>query len=141
MKDRRQRRAGVLDVHVDVAGEERAIADQRAAEIQPALHRQPGLALDGLRDDLAEDQLLGEVLRADDDRAGARAASSALPARTTSANDRGDDDGRSPRSARGGAPTSRRSSHSRLPSTISASSAAGIAPARMTVESTIDRPR
>ena len=39
MKDRRQRRAGVLDVDVDVAGHQRAIADQRAAQIQPALDR------------------------------------------------------------------------------------------------------
>ena len=32
------------------------IADQRAAQIQPAIDRQAGLALDRLRDSLAEDQ-------------------------------------------------------------------------------------
>jgi hypothetical protein len=67
-EDRGQRRAGVLDIHVDIAAEQRAIADQRAAEIQSPLDRQARLALDRLRDDLAENDLLGEVLRADDDR-------------------------------------------------------------------------
>ena len=67
MEDGGQRRARVLDVDVDVAGRQRAFADQRAAEIQAAIDGQPGLALDRLRDDLPEDQLLGEVLRADDD--------------------------------------------------------------------------
>ena len=44
MEDRGQRGAGVLDVDVDVAGAQRAIADERAAEIQPALDLQTASA-------------------------------------------------------------------------------------------------
>ena len=67
-EDRGQRGAGVLDVDVDLAGRERAVADERAAKIQLASHRQSRLTLDRLRDDLTQNQLLREVLRADDDR-------------------------------------------------------------------------
>ena len=70
MEDRGQRGARVLDVHVDVARPQRAVADQGAAEIQPAIDRHPALPLDRLRDELAENVLLGEILRADHDRRG-----------------------------------------------------------------------
>ena len=69
MEDGGERRAGVLDVDIDVAGHQRAIADERASEIQPALDRQPGVALDGFGDDLAKNHLLGEIFRADDNGA------------------------------------------------------------------------
>ena len=68
MEDGGERRPGVFDVDVDIAAEQRAIADQRAAEIQPPIDRYPGLPLDRLRDQLAENILLGEVLRAARDR-------------------------------------------------------------------------
>ena len=49
------------------------IADERAAEVQPALDRAaPARARCCLRDELAEDDLLGEVLRADADHGVAR---------------------------------------------------------------------
>jgi hypothetical protein len=62
MEDGGERRARVLDVDVDVAGHQRAIADERASEIQPALNRQAGVALNGFGDELAENHLLGEIL-------------------------------------------------------------------------------
>ena len=63
-------------------GIERPVADQGAAQIQPAVDRQAGVALDRLRQQLAENHLLGEVLRADDDRAaGAARRRPALEAR------------------------------------------------------------
>ena len=58
---------GVLDVHVDLAGPHRAVADERAAEVEPPVDRQPAVPLEGLRHELAEQDLLGEVLRPDDD--------------------------------------------------------------------------
>ena len=60
--------------------EQRAIADQRAAQVQPTLDAQAGASLDRLRDDLAEDELLGEVLRAHDDDVGILRRVAALPA-------------------------------------------------------------
>ncbi len=71
MKDGRQRRAGIFDVGVDVAGQHRAIADQGAAEVQPAIHPEAGIAFDRLRQQLAEHELFGEIFRADHDRAAA----------------------------------------------------------------------
>ena len=133
--------AGVLDVHVEVAVAEAAIADERPSEIQLALDADAALGFDRLRDQLAENDLLGEVLRADDDgvRAGARrdtaqasAASStaaAAPARTTRPVAHRSLSNALLEPAPGGRPTA------------SASAAAGIAPARMVVVSTIDSPR
>ena len=87
MEDRRQRGSGVFDVDIDVAGQERAIADQRTAQIETPPDGQAGVALDRLRDDLAENQLLGEVLRSDDDHARRVEASAAAPASASSASD------------------------------------------------------
>ncbi len=53
--------------------EQRLVRQQRSAEIELALHRLMQARLDMLRDDLAQDQLLGEILGADHD-VGARAA-------------------------------------------------------------------
>ena len=77
LEDRHQRRPRVLDVDVDLAREQRAVAEV-AAELEAALDPQPGPPLDRLRDQLAEDHLLGEVLRPDGD---ARARAAARPAR------------------------------------------------------------
>src|SRR6185369_3175089 len=64
---RRQRGAGIFDIRVDLAGHERVVREI-AAELEAALDRETGTILDRLRDDLAEDDLLGKVLRADRDR-------------------------------------------------------------------------
>ena len=50
MEDGRHRRARVLDIHVEVAGSKRAIADERAAEIQLANDRHAAFGFDRLRD-------------------------------------------------------------------------------------------
>ena len=49
------------------SGEQSLMRQQRSAQIQLALHRLMQPRFDVLRDDLAEDQLLGEVLGADHD--------------------------------------------------------------------------
>jgi hypothetical protein len=69
-----QRRPDVLDVRVDIARDERPIADQGAAKIQTAIDRQPRVALDGLREQFTKHQLFGEILRPDPDRARAHRA-------------------------------------------------------------------
>ena len=72
LEDGGQRGAAVFDVQVDVAGLNRAVADERAAEIEPPIDGKPCVALDRLRHQLAENHLLGEVLGADDDALGPR---------------------------------------------------------------------
>ncbi len=47
--------------------EQRLMREQRAAQIQLALHRLMQARFNVLRDDLAQDQLLGEILGADHD--------------------------------------------------------------------------
>src|SRR5262252_891334 len=63
----------VYSTYTSMSPDARAIADERAAQVQAAVDGQPGMALDRLCDQLTENQLFGEVLRADDDDA-ARAA-------------------------------------------------------------------
>ena len=72
MEDGGQRGARVLDVDIDVARAQRPIADERAAEIEPAFDLDTRLRLDRLREELAEQDLLGEVLRADADHVAGR---------------------------------------------------------------------
>ena len=96
----RQGGAGIFDVRVDVAGAQRAIANQRAAKIQLAIDREP-FALDRLRDELAEHELLGEIFGADDDRA----ALAPCGARARNQQDR-DDDRRRDRDGRTAPPPS-----------------------------------
>ena len=141
MEDRRQRRARVFRIDVDVAGPQRAVADERAAEIQLARDRECASRFERLRQQFAEDDLFGEILGPDDDRIGCGPKAvrdengnriapvaartkhrRALPLLTVPA---------------GAAPLG----HVSSASAVSASSAAGIAPARIIVESTIDRPR
>ena len=66
-EDRGQRRARVLDVDVDVAGADRAVADERAAQIQAPLD-DDAARFERLRQQFAEKDLLGEVLRPDANR-------------------------------------------------------------------------
>src|SRR5690606_32243031 len=63
-EDVRPQRARVVDVHVELSACERAKRDRRA-EADPLLGGRT-LRLDALRDQLREDELLREVLRADD---------------------------------------------------------------------------
>src|SRR5262249_55147017 len=128
LQHRGERRAGVLDVDVDLASPQRGIAHEGAAEIELAFDRQPR-ELDHLRQQLAEHALLGEVLRADDD-----ALTGAAPCDGGEQQERG-----------GGAPhrggRRRRSSAPRSASAPRASAAAGSAPARMVRLSTMATPR
>ena len=60
--------AGVLGVEVDAAGTQRLEAELRAGEAEPPLDLDFGMGLDQLGEDLAEQAVLGEVLRSDHDR-------------------------------------------------------------------------
>jgi hypothetical protein len=57
------RRARILHVEVDVPRAHRAVADERAAQIESPLDRERCARLDGLGEDLTEQDLLGEILR------------------------------------------------------------------------------
>src|SRR5262249_55501818 len=113
---------------IDLAGAQCGIAHEGAAEIELALDRQPG-GLDHLRQQLAEDTLLGEVLRADD-----HALAGAAPPDGGEKQQRGG--GTRHRGGR-----RRRSSAPRSASAPRASAAAGSAPARMVRLSTMATPR
>ena len=67
LQNRGQGRAGVFRIEVDFLVEQGPMRQQRAAQVQLPLHflLQPMFQM--LRDDLAEDHLLGEVLRSDAD--------------------------------------------------------------------------
>src|SRR5581483_545752 len=64
LEDSRQRRAGVFDVRVDLARDERVVREI-APEVEAPLDRQARARFDRLRHDLAQNDLLGEILRAD----------------------------------------------------------------------------
>ena len=68
----RERRPAVFDVQIDVTGLNGAVADEGAAEIEPAIDGESGVSLDGLRHQLAENDLLREILGSHDDPLGAR---------------------------------------------------------------------
>ena len=72
LEDCGERRAGVFDVGIDAARNERLIADVAAGEVETALDFETGPGFDLLREQLAEDDLFGEVLCADDGMIGAR---------------------------------------------------------------------
>jgi len=67
--------SGVFRIQVDIVREQGLMREQRPAQIKLAFHglMEPGFEM--LRDDLAQDQLLGEILGADHDVV-ARAAAS-----------------------------------------------------------------
>ena len=72
LEDRGEGRAGVFDVGVDAAGDERLMADVTAGEIEAAFNFEIGLGFDLLSEEFTEDYLLGEVFCADDGVVGAR---------------------------------------------------------------------
>src|SRR5262249_58360297 len=63
-EDRRVRRPGVLGVDVQVSRRQRLVADEGAAEVELPVHSN-ALPLERLRHDLAQEDLLRKVLRAD----------------------------------------------------------------------------
>ena len=71
-QNRGQCGAGVFGIDIDAAAENRLLADVGSRQIEAALNRQMGFVFDLLGDDFAEDELLGEILGADDDAVGAR---------------------------------------------------------------------
>jgi len=71
-EDRRERGTGVLGIDVDASAEDRLLADVSAGEIELALDREMSFGFDLLRDDLAENQLLGKVFGSHDDAVGTR---------------------------------------------------------------------
>jgi len=62
LEDRGVRGPGVLYVEIDLARRNRLMADERAAEMEAARHREAGAALDLLRHDLAQQVGLREIL-------------------------------------------------------------------------------
>jgi hypothetical protein len=65
VEDGGQGRAGVFDVEIEVAGEERLLAKERAAEIGFAIDVYSGAGFDVLGEKLGENDLLGEKFGAD----------------------------------------------------------------------------
>src|SRR5450432_1479307 len=128
IQNRGQRGSGVLGIHIERAGDDRAITDERSAEIELAADAAAGL-LQPLRHDLAEENGLGEVLRADDDGI-------VLRARCEDENDDGD-----PLHALPNLRAAILSIDPNSRSAMIARPAAGSAPARIRVVSTIATPR
>ena len=128
LQDGRERGACVLDVQVDIASLDGAVAHERPAEMQPPLDRQSGAAFDLLGDNFGEQVGLGEIFRADDD---------VVPPSTTRYSDHHEQQTQHHL----GRQTSLRSAIPSSASARSASRAAGIAPARISVSSTVATPR
>src|SRR5207244_11344169 len=63
-QDRAEARAGVFGIQVELPRHERLVTDEGAAEVQLPVHPE-ALCLQGPRDDLAQQDLLGEILRSD----------------------------------------------------------------------------
>ena len=59
--------AGVFDVEIEIAGEERFLAEERAAEIGFAFDVDAGAGFDVLGEEFGENDLLGEKFGADGD--------------------------------------------------------------------------
>src|SRR5207342_1184792 len=70
-QNRGQGGAGVFGIDINAAAENCLLANIRSGEVEAALNWQVGFILDLLRHDFAEDELLGEILGADDDDVGA----------------------------------------------------------------------
>ena len=69
-----QRGARVFRVDIDASGQDRLLTDKCACQVEAALNGQVSASFDQLREEFSENELLGEVLRADDDAAGVIAA-------------------------------------------------------------------
>ena len=95
---------------------------------------------DRLGDELAQNDLLREVLRADDDPSVSEPRRGQARSEQGQENHGGDGDGPTAVVEERACPM-RRSTHASRPSAVSASAAAGIAPASIVVVSTIDSPR
>ena len=67
----------ILGIQIDVSAHERLMRQHRPAQVEFAIHGAAKTMFQMLRDDLAEDDLLGEILRADRDRMFLRAADDA----------------------------------------------------------------
>jgi hypothetical protein len=67
VQDGGERGAGVFDVEVEFAGEERLVDEKRATEVGFANDGDAGFGLDVLGEKFGEDDLLGEEFGADDD--------------------------------------------------------------------------
>ena len=66
-ENRGERRARVFGINIDASGKNALMRDVGAAEIKPALDGKVSLVFDLLRNQLAEDDLLGEIFASDDD--------------------------------------------------------------------------
>src|ERR1035438_8676088 len=69
-----QRGARVFRVDIDASSQDRLLTDECACQVEAALHGQVSSGFDQLREELSENELLGEIFRADDDAAGVIAA-------------------------------------------------------------------
>jgi len=65
VEDGGQGGAGVFDIEIEIAGEERLLAQERAAEIGLAIDMYSGARFDVLGEKLGENNLLGEKFGAD----------------------------------------------------------------------------
>src|SRR5579863_2789512 len=124
LQNRSKRSSRVFRVEIDLTAYESLMRQERATQIQAALHSPMEPVLQMLRDQLTQHHLFGEVLRSDADR-GLR------PWRRAT----------SERQQKDYAGESFRSSHPNPPSARSAITAAGIAPARICAVSTEATPR
>ena len=68
-QDRGEGGAGVFGVDVDTASENCLMADVTAGKVEAAFDHKMSFVFDLLRDDFTKDELLGEILGADDDSA------------------------------------------------------------------------
>ena len=69
-----QRGAGVFGIKIELAGEQRLMAQESSPKVEPPLRPQSRVRLDLLRQQLAKDDLLGKIFGADANRVGAGAA-------------------------------------------------------------------
>jgi hypothetical protein len=71
LQDCRQGRAGVFGVSVNPARQQRLLADVAARQVEAPSRPKLRMRLNLLRQNLAQDRLLGKILRSDDDRVSA----------------------------------------------------------------------
>ena len=57
-------------IKIDLPREQGLLANESAAKIEPAIGMQRGVRFDLLREQFAQDDLLGEIFRSDDDGVG-----------------------------------------------------------------------
>ena len=67
MQDGGERGAGVFDVHINAAREQRLLADIGAGEIKRAGHGLVSARFEMLREDFSQQRLFREIFGADDD--------------------------------------------------------------------------